>query len=66
MLQFIGETPAQAKVSASKIVALEIEMSKPRLNRVVKNAMGGAIQSNDNSRVTKNHTSNKLEHISTA
>jgi endothelin-converting enzyme/putative endopeptidase len=34
MLQFIGETPAEAKVSASKIVALEIEMSKPRLNRV--------------------------------
>ena len=34
MLQFIGETPAQAKLSASKIVALEIEMSKPRLNRV--------------------------------
>jgi endothelin-converting enzyme/putative endopeptidase len=29
MLQFIGE-PAQAK-GASKIVALEIEMSKPRL-----------------------------------
>jgi hypothetical protein len=26
--------PAEAKVSASKIVALEIEMSKPRLNRV--------------------------------
>jgi predicted metalloendopeptidase len=41
MLQFIGETPAQAKLSASKIVALEIEMSKPRLNRVVNNAMGG-------------------------
>ncbi|MBU0942710.1 MAG: M13 family metallopeptidase [Bacteroidetes bacterium] len=34
MLQFIGEAPAQAKLSASKIVALEIEMSKPRLNRV--------------------------------
>lgn len=34
MLQFIGENPAQAKVSAAKILALEIEMSKPRLSRV--------------------------------
>tara|TARA_R110002126_G_scaffold81248_4_gene200498 strand:+ start:795 stop:2858 length:2064 start_codon:yes stop_codon:yes gene_type:complete len=34
MLQFIGETQAQAKLSAAKILALEIEMSKPRLNRV--------------------------------
>jgi endothelin-converting enzyme/putative endopeptidase len=30
MLQFI-ETPAQAKVSAAKILALEVQMSKPRL-----------------------------------
>ncbi len=34
MLQFIGENPAQAKVDADKILALEIEMSKPRLDRV--------------------------------
>ncbi len=34
MLQFIGETPEQAKVDADKILALEIEMSKPRLDRV--------------------------------
>ena len=34
MLQFIGETPAQAKVSAAKILALEVEMSRPRLSRV--------------------------------
>lgn len=34
MLQFIGESPEQAKESASKILALEIEMSKPRLDRV--------------------------------
>jgi endothelin-converting enzyme/putative endopeptidase len=34
MLQFIGETPAQAKVSAAKILALEVQMSKPRLSRV--------------------------------
>ena len=34
MLQFIGETPAQAKVNADKILALEIAMSKPRLDRV--------------------------------
>jgi endothelin-converting enzyme/putative endopeptidase len=34
MLQFIGETPAQATVNAKKILALEIELSKPRLNRV--------------------------------
>jgi endothelin-converting enzyme/putative endopeptidase len=34
MLQFIGETPAAAKQNAEKILALEIEMSQPRLNRV--------------------------------
>ena len=34
MLQLIGETPEQARESASKILALEIEMSKPRLDRV--------------------------------
>ena len=34
MLQFIGETPAAAKQNAEKILALEIEMSKPRLDRV--------------------------------
>ncbi|MBC7525301.1 MAG: M13 family metallopeptidase [Flavobacterium sp.] len=34
MLQFLGDTPAVAKLNADKILALEIEMSKPRLNRV--------------------------------
>ncbi|UFH36333.1 M13 family metallopeptidase [Flavobacterium acetivorans] len=34
MLQFIGEKPAQAKIHATKILALETEMSKPRLDRV--------------------------------
>jgi predicted metalloendopeptidase len=34
MLQFLGEKPAQAKANAAKILALEIQMSKPRLDRV--------------------------------
>lgn len=34
MLQFIGENPTKAKVSAHKIVMLETAMSKPRLDRV--------------------------------
>jgi len=34
MLQFLGETPAQAKADADKILALEIKMSQPRLDRV--------------------------------
>jgi putative endopeptidase len=34
MLQFIGESPEESKVSASKVLALEIELSKPRLDRV--------------------------------
>ncbi|MEZ7499257.1 M13 family metallopeptidase [Flavobacterium sp. Arc3] len=34
MLQFIGEAPEQAKVSAAKVLALETEMSNPRLDRV--------------------------------
>ncbi len=34
MLQLIGETPANAKISADKILALEIAMSQPRLDRV--------------------------------
>jgi predicted metalloendopeptidase len=34
MLQFIGEKPAEAKADAEKILALEIAMSKPRLDRV--------------------------------
>ena len=34
MLQFIGETPAKAKTDATKILALETEMSRPRLDRV--------------------------------
>ena len=34
MLQFIGETPAKAKADAAKILALETEMSRPRLDRV--------------------------------
>ncbi|MFC0781012.1 M13 family metallopeptidase [Flavobacterium sp. HJSW_4] len=34
MLQYIGESPTKAKESAKQIVALEIEMSAPRLDRV--------------------------------
>lgn len=34
MLQFIGENPKQASESATKILALETAMSKPRLDRV--------------------------------
>ena len=34
MLAFLGEKPAQAKTDADKILALEIQMSKPRLDRV--------------------------------
>lgn len=34
MLQFLGEKPEQAKTDADKILALEIQMSKPRLDRV--------------------------------
>ncbi|HNP31812.1 MAG TPA: M13 family metallopeptidase [Flavobacterium sp.] len=34
MLAFIGEKPDQAKADAEKILALEISMSRPRLDRV--------------------------------
>lgn len=34
MLQFLGEKPAAAKANAEKILALEIAMSTPRLDRV--------------------------------
>ena len=34
MLQFLGDKPAVAKVNAEKILTLETEMSKPRLDRV--------------------------------
>ena len=34
MLQFLGTKPAEAKLEADKILALEIAMSKPRLDRV--------------------------------
>jgi putative endopeptidase len=34
MLQFLGANPAQAKLDADKILALEIAMSKPRFDRV--------------------------------
>jgi len=34
MLQFIGESPAKAKESAKQILALEVEMSAPRMDRV--------------------------------
>jgi endothelin-converting enzyme/putative endopeptidase len=34
MLGFIGEKPAEAKIHAEKILALETEMSKPRFDRV--------------------------------
>ena len=33
-VQFLNETPDQAKANAEKILALEIQMSKPRLDRV--------------------------------
>lgn len=33
MLQFIGDTPAEAKANADKILAIETAMSKPRLTR---------------------------------
>lgn len=34
MLQYLGEKPALAQKNAEKILALEIEMAKPRLDRV--------------------------------
>ncbi|TBX71350.1 M13 family peptidase [Flavobacterium silvisoli] len=34
MLQFLGEKPEQAKADADRILALEIQMSQPRLDRV--------------------------------
>ncbi|PZQ91120.1 MAG: M13 family peptidase [Flavobacterium johnsoniae] len=34
MLQYLGEKPDEAKKNAAKIVALEIAMAKPRLDRV--------------------------------
>lgn len=34
MLQFLGDKPKQANIEAEKILAFEIEMSKPRLDRV--------------------------------
>ena len=34
MLEFLGENPKQAKKNAAKVLALEIEMSRPRLDRV--------------------------------
>lgn len=34
MLQYLGEKPADAKKNAAKILALEIAMAKPRLDRV--------------------------------
>ena len=34
MLAFVGETPEQAKADAKKVLALEISMSRPRLDRV--------------------------------
>ncbi|TDE31430.1 M13 family peptidase [Flavobacterium ranwuense] len=34
MLQYLGDKPAVAKMNAEKILALEIAMSKPRLDRV--------------------------------
>lgn len=34
MLQYLGEKPAVAQKNAEKILALEIEMAKPRLDRV--------------------------------
>ncbi len=34
MLQYLGESPAKTKESAKQILALEVEMSSPRLDRV--------------------------------
>ncbi len=34
MLQFLGETPEEAKKNAEKVLALETEMARPRLDRV--------------------------------
>ncbi|QGK76285.1 M13 family metallopeptidase [Flavobacterium sp. SLB02] len=34
MLQYLGESPAKAKESAKQILALEVELSAPRLDRV--------------------------------
>ena len=34
MLQFIGEKPAEAKTNAAKIVAFEIALAQPRMDRV--------------------------------
>ncbi len=34
MLQFLGVKPAEAKLQADKVLALEIEMARPRLDRV--------------------------------
>ncbi len=34
MLQFLGEKPAVAKTNAEKVLALETEMARPRLDRV--------------------------------
>lgn len=34
MLQFLGDAPAVAKANADKVLALEIQMSQPRLDRV--------------------------------
>lgn len=34
MFSFIGENPAQAKTNAERVLALEIAMAKPRLDRV--------------------------------
>ena len=34
MLQYLGESPAKAKQSAKQILALEVELSAPRLDRV--------------------------------
>ena len=34
MLQFLGDSPEVAKVNAEKVLALEIQMSQPRLDRV--------------------------------
>jgi putative endopeptidase len=44
MLQFIGESPEEAKINASKIVAFETVLSNPRLDRVERR--DGRLQSN--------------------
>jgi endothelin-converting enzyme/putative endopeptidase len=63
MLQFIGETPAQAKVSAAKILALEVQMSKPRLSRVERRDDRLQYKPMTIAELQKTNSSNQLENL---